>query len=172
MKRDTLSERSKGQLIGKRQAHLCVLQHVIEAEVLDQIFRAMDLLVRVLELRLDDECRWVAEAAGRSVVRTGVATLGLDVGNVAVLGRWVSIREKSKDSEVIGSYGGDDLLDESGKTLIHVIDNHTHGLLLTSIESTLDIARHILLQHGLDFAQVLLVLRVDSLGAEQPTLLG
>ena len=95
MKRDALSERSKCQLIGKRQAHLCVLQHVIEAEVLDQIVRTMDLLVRVLELRLDDECRWVAEAAGRSVVRAGVATLGLDVGNVAVLGRWVSIREKT-----------------------------------------------------------------------------
>ena len=96
MKHDTLSERSKGQLIGKRQAHLCVLQHVIEAEVLDQIVRAMDLLVRVLELRLDDECRWVAEAAGRSVVGAGVATLGLDVGNVAVLGRWVSIKKKAK----------------------------------------------------------------------------
>jgi hypothetical protein len=78
---------SKGQLIGKSQAHLCVLQHVIEAEVLDQIVRAMDFLVRVLKLRFDDEGGWVTEAASGGVVGAGVAALCFDVGDVAVLVR-------------------------------------------------------------------------------------
>jgi hypothetical protein len=67
-----------------------VLQHVIEAEVLDQIVRAVDFLVRVLELRFDDEGGWVAEAAGGGVVGAGVAALGFDVGDVAVLEKYVS----------------------------------------------------------------------------------
>lgn len=64
-----------------------MLQHVIEAEVLDQIVRAVNLLVGVFELRLDDEGGGVAEAAGGGVVGAGVAALGLDVGDVAVLER-------------------------------------------------------------------------------------
>lgn len=45
----------------------------------------MDLLVGILELRLDDERGWVAEAAGGGVVGAGVAALGLNVWDVAVL---------------------------------------------------------------------------------------
>lgn len=78
-------ERSKCKLIGKRQTHLRMLQHVVEAEVLDLVLGRVDLLVAVLELGFDDKGRWVAEAAGRGVVGTGVATLCFDVGNVTVL---------------------------------------------------------------------------------------
>lgn len=55
--------------------------------------------------------------------------------------------------------------------MVNVIDNHTDRLLLTGIESALHVAGHVLLQHGLDLTQVLLVLGVNRLGAEQTTFL-
>lgn len=79
-------ERRKGKLVRKSQTHLGMLQHVVEAEVLDLVVCGVDLLVRVLELGLDDEGGWVAEAAGRGVVGAGVAAFCFDVGDVAVLG--------------------------------------------------------------------------------------
>lgn len=57
-------EGRKGKLVRKGQAHLGMLQHVVEAEVLDLVVSSVDLLVRVLELGLDDEGGWVAESAG------------------------------------------------------------------------------------------------------------
>lgn len=62
-----------------------MLQHMVKAEILDLVVRRVDLLIRVLELRLDDEGGWVAEAAGRGVVGAGVAAFCFDVGDVAVL---------------------------------------------------------------------------------------
>ena len=78
-------ERRKRQFICKGQAHLRMLQHVVKTQILDFIFGRMDLLIRVLELRLDDEGRGVAETAGRGMVGAGIAALGLDVGYIAVL---------------------------------------------------------------------------------------
>lgn len=54
----------KRKLVGKRQAHLRMLQHMVEAQVLDLVVGRVDLLVRILELRLDDKGGRVAEAAG------------------------------------------------------------------------------------------------------------
>jgi len=79
------SERSKSKLVGKGQAHLRVLQHVVETDVLDLVVGCMDMLVTVLEGRLDHECGGVAESTGRGVVGAGVAALGLDIGDVTVL---------------------------------------------------------------------------------------
>jgi hypothetical protein len=69
------SERSKRKLIGKRETHLRMLQHVVEAKVLNLVFGRVDFLVAVLELRFDDKGRWVAEAAGGGMVRASVAAL-------------------------------------------------------------------------------------------------
>src|SRR3954465_13049446 len=111
---------------------------MIKAEILDLVFGGVDLLVGVLELGLDHEGRGVSIPTGRGMVRASIATLGLDVGDIAV--------------------GGDDLLDEGSEALVDVVDNDTHRLLLTSIKSSLNVARHVLLEHGLDVARLLLVL--------------
>lgn len=63
-----------------------MLQHVVEAKVLNLVFGRVDFLVAVLELRFDDKGRWVAEAAGGGMVRASVAALCFSVGDVAVLG--------------------------------------------------------------------------------------
>lgn len=62
-----------------------MLQHVIKAEVLDLIFGAMNLLVRVLKFRFNDEGGRIAVPAGRCMVGAGIPALGLNVGNVAIL---------------------------------------------------------------------------------------
>lgn len=62
-----------------------MLQHVVEAQVLDLVLGGVDLLVRVLELRLDHKRRRVTETAGGGMVGAGVAALGFSVGDVAVL---------------------------------------------------------------------------------------
>ena len=75
----------KGQLVSKGQSHARVLEHVVKGKILDQILGAVDVVVGVLERGLDYECRWVASLGGRGVVRAGVAALGLDEGDIAVL---------------------------------------------------------------------------------------
>jgi hypothetical protein len=75
----------KAQLVGKSQGHAGVLQHVVEGQVLNHILRGVDVVVRVLKGGLDDEGGGVAGLGGRGVVRAGVAALGLDVGDGAVL---------------------------------------------------------------------------------------
>jgi hypothetical protein len=62
-----------------------VLEHVVEAQILDLVLGGVDLLIRVLKLRFDDESRGITESAGRGVVGAGVTALGLDVGDIAVL---------------------------------------------------------------------------------------
>jgi hypothetical protein len=63
-----------------------MLQHVVEAKVLNLVLGRVDFLIAVLELRFDDKGRWVAKAAGGGMVRASVAALGFNVGDVAVLG--------------------------------------------------------------------------------------
>lgn len=74
-----------GKFVGKAKRHLGVLQHVVKRKILDQVVCAVNLLVRVFKGGLNDKCRWVASLGGRGVVRAGVAALGLDPGDVAVL---------------------------------------------------------------------------------------
>lgn len=62
-----------------------MLQHVVEAQVLDLILGRVDLLIRILKLRLDHESRWVTESTGGGVVGTGVAALGFHVGDITIL---------------------------------------------------------------------------------------
>lgn len=62
-----------------------MLKHMIKAQIFDQIIRGMNVLVAVLELGLNDKRRRIAIAAGRCVIGAGIATLGLDEWNIAVL---------------------------------------------------------------------------------------
>lgn len=62
-----------------------MLQHVIEAQVFDQILRGVNLLVAELELGFNHERRGITVAAGGGVVRAGITTLRLHVWNIAIL---------------------------------------------------------------------------------------
>ena len=75
----------KSQLVAESQGHARVLEHVVERQVLDQVLGRVDVVVRVLEGRLDDKRRGVPGLGGGGVVGAGVAALGLDVGDGAVL---------------------------------------------------------------------------------------
>lgn len=61
-------EISKCKLVSEAKGHLRVLQHMVKAEVLDQVVRRVDLLIRVFKFRFDDESRGIAVSAGRRVV--------------------------------------------------------------------------------------------------------
>lgn len=79
------------KLVSKSQAHLGMLNHMIKAQILDQIIRGMNVLVAVLELGLDDKRRRITIAAGRCVIGAGVATLGFDKWDITVLNHQSSV---------------------------------------------------------------------------------
>ena len=148
-----------------------MLQHVIETEILNLIFCAVDLLVGVLEFRLNDKGRRIAVPARRCMVRAGVAALGLNEGNVTVL---MVQSAATLDRALIGeiSYRGDDFLDKFSQAFVNVVDNDTDRLFQALVKSALDVTGHILLQHSLHIPPLLAVLREDSLRAQQASFLG
>ena len=128
-----------------------MLQHVIKVQVLDLILGCVDLVVAVLEVTLNDEGTGVASLASTGVIRACVAALGQDVRNVAVC--------------------GDNLLDELSEAGVHEIGDDTNTLWLSSIKCLLDVAGHVLLEHGLDITPSLLVGLEDGLRTKQTALL-
>ena len=62
-----------------------MLEHVVKAEILNLVLCGVDTLVRELEGGFNDKGRGVAVAAGRGMIRAGIATLGQNIGDVAVL---------------------------------------------------------------------------------------
>lgn len=58
---------------------------MVEAEILNLVLCGVDTLVRELEGGFNDKGRGVAVAAGRGMIRAGIATLGQDIGDVTVL---------------------------------------------------------------------------------------
>lgn len=75
----------KSQLVDQPEREFGMLQHVIEAETVDGILGRVDVFVRILEVGLDHEGARIAGFGRRRMVRAGVAALGKDVGDVAVL---------------------------------------------------------------------------------------
>lgn len=136
----------------KSKSHASMLKHVVERQVLDVVVGGVDVVVAVLESRLDDKCGWIAGLGGRCVVRAGVSTLGLDEGDIAVL--------------------DDDLLDELGQLRVDVVDDDADALRLSGLDGLLNVSGHVLLQHGLDIAALLLILGEDCLAPQQTTLFG
>lgn len=128
-----------------------MLQHVIKAQVLKLILRGMDLLIRVLEIALNHKRARIPGLARTRVVRTGVATLGLDERDVAV--------------------SRDDLLDKGREAWVNIVRDDAYRLRLASVQRLLHITRHVLLQHRLDFTAGLLVSGEDCLTAKEATLL-
>lgn len=129
-----------------------MLKHVVEVQVLNLVFGRVNLLVAVLEVRLDDKGRRVAMLASTCVIRAGVPALSLNVGDRAI--------------------GADDLLDECGEAWVNEIGDNTNTFLLASSNSAMSVTSHILLQHGLDITTLLLVRAEDSLATKKTSLLG
>ena len=50
-----LAEVGKCKFINQAECHSRMLQHVIKVKVLDLVFRGVDFMIAVLEVRLDDE---------------------------------------------------------------------------------------------------------------------
>ena len=146
-----LGEVGKGELVGKSQGQARVLEHVVEREILDKIIGSVDVVVRILESRLDDEGGRVASLGGRGVIRAGISALCLDVGDVAVL--------------------LNDLLDKISKVGVDKINDNTDTLDLAGLEGAGYVASHVLLEHGLDVAMSLLIGGEDGLAAKKTTLL-
>ena len=62
-----------------------MLQHVREAQILELVFRGVNLLVGILEVGLDHKSRGIPGLGRRGVVRACVPALCQDVGDLAVL---------------------------------------------------------------------------------------
>ena len=129
-----------------------MLQHVIEAQVLNLILGSMNLLIRVRKLALDDKRRGVSGSTGTSMITTRITTFRFDVGYVAVL--------------------RDDRLDEFRETRVDEVGDDADGLGFPRGEGAGDVAGHVLLQHGLDVALLRGVRGEDGAGAEEAALFG
>lgn len=112
-----------------------MLKHMIETQVLNLILGGVDLLVRVFEVGLDDKRRRISSFRCRSMIAASVATLGEDVGNVAVL-------QLSEGTQSRSTNLGDDLLDELSQSSIHEIRNDTNAFRFARIEGVLHVASH------------------------------
>lgn len=78
-------KRSKGQFIHQTQRQPRMLQHMFKTQILDLIFRRMDLGVGIIEIRFNDEGGRIACFGRRRMIGASVSALGQDVGNGAVL---------------------------------------------------------------------------------------
>ena len=107
-----------------------MLQHMIEAQVLNLVFGCVDLLIRVFEVGFDDECRGISGFGGACMVRACVATFGEDVWYVAVLS---SCQSRILASSIKKEYLCDDLLDKLRQTWINIVRNDANALLFPSI---------------------------------------
>jgi hypothetical protein len=114
-----------------------MLQHVVKAEVVNRVFCSVDLVVAVLEVRLNDESRRVSSLRCTRVVGASIAALGQDVWDVAVF--------------------CDDFLDELGKAWVDVVRDDADRFWLASIDRLLNVAGHVLLEHSLYVVTGLLV---------------
>lgn len=130
-----------------------MLKHMVEGKVLDVVVGGVDMRVGVLKGGLDDESRGITGLGGRSMVGAGIATLGLNPGNVAVL------KMLAKGHGLVQGYTNllNDGLDKCSQTRVDKVGDNTNTLGLASIKGLLDIASHVLLKHSLDIAAALLV---------------
>jgi hypothetical protein len=62
-----------------------MLKHMIKAQILNQITRSVNLLVRIRKIRLDNKSRGVSSLGGGCMIRASIAALRFCVWNVGVL---------------------------------------------------------------------------------------
>ena len=73
-----LVEVGKCKFVNQAESHPRVLQHVIEVKVLDLVFRGVNFVIAVFEVRLDDERRGIASFRCRCMIATSIsATLSV-----------------------------------------------------------------------------------------------
>jgi hypothetical protein len=95
------------------------------------------------------------------MVGATVAALGIDGRKSRVLSMLEEIVYHGNDT-----YSSNDLLEESSKSSVNVVGEDSNDFL----GSGLDVASHVLVEHGLDLSAVTLVLLEDSATAEKTSL--
>lgn len=73
------------KLNDRAKRHVGVLEHVVKGQVLDGVVSGVYLWVRILKGGLENKGRGISSLGRGSVIRAGVAALGLDPGDFAVL---------------------------------------------------------------------------------------
>ena len=75
-----LAEVGKCKFVNQAESHSRMLQHVIEVKVLDLVFRGVNFVIAVFEVRLDDERRGIASFRCRCMIATSIsATLSISL---------------------------------------------------------------------------------------------
>ena len=69
---------------------------MIEVQILNLVFRGMDLIIRVFEIGLDNEGGRVTCLQGRGMIATGVSAFSENVGNITILCQPISELIRSK----------------------------------------------------------------------------
>lgn len=118
-----------------------MLKHVIKAQVFDRVVRSVDMLVRIGEIGLDHKGRWIASLGGGRMVAAGVAALGLDKWDFAILQLLVTRRAHRGLFAYFSNY----FFDVAGQIRVDEIGNNTNRFTLSCIKSSLNISSHILL---------------------------
>lgn len=135
------SQLGKGQLVDKTKSQTSVLKHVVKAQVLDRVVRSVNILVRISEIGLDYERRWISSLGGGCVVAACVAALGFDKWDLAILRLSVTNPAKQRAIAYFGHY----FFDVAGQIRVDEIGDNTNRFLLSCVKSSLNISSHILL---------------------------
>ena len=78
-----LAEVGKCKFVNQAERHPRVLQHVIEVKIVDLVFRSVNLVIAVFEVRLDDKGRGIASFGCRCMIATSIsATLSVSLYRV------------------------------------------------------------------------------------------
>lgn len=73
--------RAIGKLQGKANNQLSVLEHVVEANLLNDVSVTVDVWVGVVHGSFEDHGSWVSIASCRCVVGASITTGGIDSGD-------------------------------------------------------------------------------------------
>ncbi|KAI6776524.1 hypothetical protein HG530_000469 [Fusarium avenaceum] len=152
---------SESKLVRKSKNDLGELKDMGEVHGVDGVLSRVDQRAAVIKGRLKRHGGWVTGACSRSMVGATVSTLGIDSRERRVLSKLEEIIHHGKDT-----YSSNDLLEESSKTSVNVVGEDSNDFL----GSGLDVASHVLVEHGLDLSAVTLVLLEDSATAEKTSL--
>lgn len=123
---------------------------------------AVDIRAAVVESRLESHGRGETLAGSGGMVRASISALGVNSGELGVL----FIVSECHESWEAKTYSSNNLLEESSKSSIDVVGENANDFGGTR----LDVASHVLVEHGLDLATVLLVLLEDSTASEKTAL--
>ena len=125
-----------------------------EVDGINSISGAVDVRAAVVESRLESHSRRETLAGSGGMVRAPVSALGVNSRELGVL-FIISLRITCFEAK---TYSSDNLLEEGSESSIDVVGENANDFGGTG----LNVASHVLVEHGLDLATVLLVLLEDS----------